>query len=189
MIQKRLIHIVLFLLTTTYMHAQQFKGGMLAGLSTSQVDGDTQKDFKKLGIYAGVFVETNFTELVGAKIELYYIGKGAKKVVDDIEEFNTSLHYIDMPFLVTFKPLNKVQFDVGLAVSYLISSKLVGYGDAVPESQYDLNNFDIGAIATGTYFFGEKLGFNVRFEYSITPIKINHNWFNSNLSFGLLYKI
>ena len=189
---KKQIVVVLFLFLTyrVDLYSQRFDGGIITGLSTSQIDGDTQKDYKKLGFYSGVYVETGFNEVLGTKIELFYITKGAKKVVNDIEEFNTTLHYIEMPFLLTIKPVEKFEFDIGLAVSYLISSRLVNLGYEVKDGLYDMHNIDFGGTITGSYFFTEIFGVNVRFEYSLKPIKTDpHNWYNSNLSFGLVYKI
>ncbi len=180
----------LFLLHGNHLFSQRFDGGIIAGLSTSQIDGDTQKDYKKLGFYSGVYVETDFTRTIGAKVELFYITKGAKKVINNIEEFNTTLHYVEMPFLLTIKPAKKFEFDVGLAVSYLISSKLVNLGYEVKDALYDMHDMDVGGMATGSYFFTDKLGINVRFEYSIKPVKTDpHKWYNSNLSFGVIYKL
>lgn len=183
--------LVLLILSLSHsIKAQPFKAGVLAGLSTSQIDGDTQKDYKKPGGYAGVNVNIEFNQLWGAKVELLYIGKGAKKVVDDIEEFNTTLHYLEMPLLITFKPINKFEFDFGLAPSYLISSKIVKYGYAIEEDLHNIHNYDLGAVFSGSYYFTEKIGINVRFEYSITPVKTEpHNWYNSNMSFGVVYKL
>ncbi|NJO88979.1 MAG: PorT family protein [Chloroflexia bacterium] len=124
------------------------------------------------------------------KIELFYITKGAKKVVNDIEEFNATLHYVEMPFLVTIKPVNKFEFDIGFAVSYLISSKFVQGGYEIDEELHNMHDMDFGGVITGSYFFSEKLGINVRFEYSVKPIKTDpHIWYNSNMSFGVIYKI
>lgn len=188
--KNRLLLFVFLLFVSQGDIFSQFYGGLIGGLSTSQVDGDTQKDYKKLGFYGGVYVETIFNDVLGAKIELFYITKGAKKVVNDFEEFNTTLHYIEMPFLLTIKPVKKFEIDIGVGVSYLISSKLVSLGYEVSDGLYNMHDIDVGGLITGTYFFSEKLGANVRFEYSIKPIRTDpHNWYNSNLSFGLVYKI
>ena len=184
------ILVIFCLLTSLNISAQQIGGGLIGGLSASQIDGDTQKDYKKLGVYSGVFVETDFTKVIGAKIELYYIIKGAKKMINDIEEFNTTLHYIEMPFLVTIKPVDKFQFDVGLGISYLIGSRLLNFGYEVYGGLYDMRDLDFGGMVSGSYFFTEKIGINVRIEYSLMSVKNDKpNWYNSNLSFGLVYKI
>ncbi len=180
---------LLFVLIAFTTFSQKFKGGLLAGMSTNQIDGDTQKDFKKPGFFSGVSVTTDFSKVIGAKIELFYIGKGAKKIAGGIEEFKTKLNYVEMPFLMTVKPVNHFEFDFGFAFSYLISSKLSEFGATVPDGLNDMHDFDIGAIASASYYFTEALGFNVRMDYSLVPIKNNPNWFNYNLSFGLVYKI
>jgi hypothetical protein len=168
--------------------SQRFNGAILAGLSGNQVDGDTQAGFKKPGLFAGVSVDVNLNKLFGAKIELFYIGKGAKKVVDGIEVFNTSLHYIEVPFLICFKPMDRVQLDAGIAGSYLIKSKLVKADMTIPENLYDMHDFDFSLMVSAIYFFGKKTGFNIKYNYSILPIKNNPNWFNKNLCLGLIYK-
>jgi hypothetical protein len=180
--------LILCLLVTFSTFAQRFKGGILLGMSASQVDGDTQKGFNKLGLFSGVSVSTDFTKTIGTKIELYYIGKGAKQNNDGVEVFKSKLHYVEMPFLLTFKPVNHFQLDLGLACSYLISSKLFEMGAEVTDGLNNMHNFDLGGIASGSYYFSKNLGFNVRMDYSITPIKNNPNWYNYNLSFGLVYQ-
>ncbi len=183
------ISIFLFFLTR-FVAAQQFNGGVLAGLSTSQINGDTQRGFDKLGFYSGMYVSRDLSNALAFKIELLYIGKGAKKIVDKVEEFKTHLNYVEMPFLLTIKPVDKFHFNLGVAASYLINSKLFEQSYEVSAYTYDINKFDIGGIITGEYYFSEKLAFNLRFEYSIIPIRTKPRaWFNSNLSFGLLYVI
>ena len=168
--------------------AQQFKGGILGGLSASQIDGDTQKGYNKLGFFSGAFVERMFTRVVGAKVEIYYIGKGAKSNVGGVEVFKTHLNYVEMPFLLTLNPIDHVELDLGLAFSYLISTRMFEYGEELPEFAIDMNNTDFSGIVSGSYYFLENVAFNVRIDYSIVPVKNNPNWFNSNLSFGFIYR-
>lgn len=192
-IQGKILKTIIFLTIVAFcsfsVSAQKIDGGFLAGLSTSQIDGDTQKDFDKLGLFSGVFVETGFAEVFGVKIELYYIAKGAKKNIDGVEEFKTHLNYIEMPFFVKIGPLKKIELDLGIAVSYLISMKMLKYGEEVETSTLNMHNFDFNGIVSANYFFLPNMAFNFRVSYSIIPVKNNHNWFNSNLSFGLAYRI
>ncbi|RLD66377.1 MAG: hypothetical protein DRI95_06870 [Bacteroidetes bacterium] len=169
-------------------YAQTIKGGVLGGLSASQIDGDTQKGYDKLGFFSGVFVEKMFTKVVGAKVELYYIGKGAKNNAGGVEIFKTHLNYVEMPFLLTLNPIEHVEVDFGFAYSYLISAKMFEYGDEVPNSAIDMHNSDFSGIVSGSYYFSTNVAFNIRFDYSLIPVKNNPNWYNSNLSFGFIYK-
>ncbi|MEN8121211.1 MAG: outer membrane beta-barrel protein [Bacteroidota bacterium] len=189
--KRNLKFIILFsFFTLSYLNlsAQRINGGFLGGLSTNQIDGDTQKDYKKLGLFSGVFVETNFTEVIGAKVELYYIGKGALKNVDGVEIFKTHLNYVEMPFLLRITPINDIELDIGLAFSYLISARMFEYAEEVPTSNINMHHFDFSGIVSGSYYFIENVAFNVRIDYSIVPVKNNPNWYNSNMSFGLIYR-
>ncbi len=179
---------VIALFITPTIEAQLFKGAIFAGISGNQVDGDNQSGYKKPGLYGGVSVETDFGKYTGAKIELFYIGKGAIKNVDGVEEFNTSLHYIEMPFLFSIKPIKKFQLDLGLAGSYLIKSKLVELYLTVPESAYSMHNFEFSWIVSAIYYFFERFGVNAKINYSIVPIKNNPNWYANTICFGILYK-
>ncbi len=188
---RRIFLISLFIIfVNNYVLSQEFDGGLLGGLSTSQVDGDTQKGFKKLGIYSGLYVGYNFNYLFSLKIEMFYIGKGAKKIINNIEEFKTRLHYVELPFMISIKPVDKFRINAGIAGAYLINSKLLEQGFEISKNSYDINRFDWGGIVTSEYYFSKKLAFNIRFEYSIAPMRTKpHRWFNSNLSFGLIYTI
>jgi hypothetical protein len=185
--KKILLFFIAFLIFNSLI-AQRFNGSVFAGISANQVDGDTQGGYKKPGFVGGVTVETALSEILGAKIELYYIGKGAKQQIDGVEEFNTSLHYVEMPFLLCLKPIAKGEIDFGPAVSYLISSKLKNYGEIVDGATYDIHNFDFSAMLSIIYFISDKIGVNVKFNYSIVPIKNDPNWFNNNISLCLIYK-
>ena len=177
------------LLPTQNMICQRFNGGLIAGLSTSQVDGDTQKGYDKPGFYAGVYVETSLNELFGLKSELFYISKGAKKTINKLEEFNTTLNYMELPVYLSFKPLKNGEISAGFAVSYLISSKLVNYGEIVEGALYDMHDFDFSFLVALNYHFTERLGICARVDYSLVPVKKHPNWFNNNLSFGITYQL
>lgn len=183
------LHLIFFLIFSLHsaVFAQSFRGGLISGLSTSQIDGDTQGGYDKAGFYGGVFVERDLNKLIGLKSELYYIAKGAKDNVNGIELFKTQLHYIELPVYVKVMPINNLEFDFGLAFSYLIKAKMWKLGEEYPEGIVDVKNTQLSAIASGSYFFSKKMAFNVRFDYGFLPIKNSPNWFSNNLSLGILF--
>jgi len=168
--------------------AQKIKGGVMLGFTTSQIDRDTQKGYKKMGGFAGVFVKTKFTKIIGAKIEMNYNAKGAVKTINKIEEFKTHLNYIEMPILLSTDVFKKLEIDIGISPAYLISSKLYDAGNEVPETNYNLHNYDLAGLFSIFYSFSNKFALNVRFYYSIIPINDTPGWLNSNFSFALVYK-
>ncbi len=190
MCAKKTIISLLILFVNFGAIAQPFTGGIIGGLSASQVDGDKQKGYNKLGVYAGVYVAFDFNDKFGFKIETFYMGKGAKKVVNKIEELKSQLNYIEMPFMLSFKANDKIRLNAGLSGSYLINSKLFEQGYEISTDSYDIHSFDWGSIASCEYYFTEKLAFNLRFEYSLVPFRNKaRRWYNNAFSFGLQYKL
>jgi hypothetical protein len=185
--------IILFLFTVVLisvnfeLYAQNFIGGLITGLSTSQIDGDTQGGYNKLGFYGGFTVERNLGDVIGIKSELYYITKGAKENINGIEIFKTKLSYIELPVMLKIMPVKHVELDVGLAFSYLIKARMWSLGEEYPQGVVDVKDTQFSAIASGSYFFTDKMAFNVRFDYGFLPIKNNPNWYSNNLSFGIIY--
>lgn len=178
---------IILIFSTSSIHAQQFTGGLIGGLSASQIDGDTHGGYDKLGFYGGFSVERDFGDLVGIKSELYYITKGAKKNINGVEIYKTKLSYIELPVMLKIMPVKFVQFDLGLAFSYLIKARMWNLGEEFPQGVVDVKDTQFSAIASGSYFFTDKMAFNVRFDYGFLPIKNNPNWYSNNLSFGIIY--
>ena len=57
--------------------AQNFGGGLILGLSTSQVGGDNLGGFNKAGLLVGAFVNIPISELLSFQMEMTYIQKGS----------------------------------------------------------------------------------------------------------------
>ncbi len=178
---------IILMFCTEPAFAQNFTGALITGLSASQIDGDTQGGYDKLGFYAGFSVERNFGNVIGIKSELYYITKGAKENINGVEIFKTKLSYLELPVMLKIVPVKHVELDLGLAFSYLIKARMWSLGEEYPEGVVDVKDTQFSAIASGSYFFTDKTAFNVRFDYSFLPIKNNPNWYSNNLSFGIIY--
>jgi hypothetical protein len=171
------------------LNAQGFEVSILAGMSASQIDGDTQNGYKKPGFMAGACVQTNLNHSLCAKSELFYIGKGATMKMNGIEEYNTTLHYIEMPVMLGYKPIERFETDFGFAASYLFHKKYESYGEIIMDGLNDMHNFDFSAILSVIYFFDSKIGCNVKVNYSFLPIKNHPNWFNNTICLALVYKL
>ena len=187
LIKLYFIAIVLFFFNNIF-YAQDFKGAIISGLSTSQIDGDTQGGYDKLGFYLGASVERDFGQVIGIKTELYYIEKGAKDQLNGVELYKTKLAYIELPLMIKIVPLKHVEFDAGLAFSYLIKARMWNLGEEYPEGVVDVKKMQYSALIVGSYFFTDNLALSMRFDYGFLPIKNNPNWFSNNLSFGVIYR-
>ena len=211
----KVLSVLLLLLTGGFasLNAQPFHGGLLAGISATQVDGDTYAGYDKAGLMGGVFVNTLFNDWFYGQFEIKYTGKGAKKPVssNDPDVYTLALHYIDMPLLVGAKIKKVASVEIGLMPAYLFAAN--GETNLGKVSGKDLlesfKKFDFLFLAGVNIRLLEKLTFNVRYSYSLASIlKIDnqetqgsyYNWFgrlfgrkagefNNDLTMAVYYQL
>lgn len=193
---NKTILILAFTFSISFSFAQNFSGGILLGVSGSQIDGDVQGGYKKGGLIIGAYVSKPLSEKSNFKIESYYIGKGAVKTIKvspsySYQEFNTSLHYIEMPFLYHYKLLPKFDVSIGLAPSYIFASKLVEMGYEIDKNFYSMRTFDVQPIAEAGFYLTDNIVANIRYSHSVINIRTDTNggWYNNNIGLVLSYEI
>ncbi|MCK4855969.1 MAG: PorT family protein, partial [Bacteroidales bacterium] len=165
------IFLVIFCSGTAY--SQKFEGGILGGLTASQIDGDSYSGYNKVGLLAGAFVQRLFTYTLAGQMELRYVQKGSLHTnkPGDPTYYKASLHYIDIPIMAQYIYNEKVVFELGIGPEFLLSAKEQdAYGD-LPEREPYFNTFTMSAIAGIGYTFWDLLTFSARFNYSIIPIR------------------
>jgi hypothetical protein len=191
--------ILLFFFITAY--SQDFQGGVLLGISGSQIDGDTYAGYNKAGLVAGAFVRRDFTKHWAWQMELKYIGKGASAKNSKNTQFDpykVNLHYVELPVLFQYKFNDKILAEFGPAYAYLFhsSNDLDGYGNIAPDPPF--NKSDLSGIAGFTYNFGLKWAINLKYSYSLIPIRgtenlneylYNGSQYNHQICIVLNYKI
>lgn len=105
--------------------AQQFHGGLTAGLVGSQVAGDTYSGYKKAGIYAGGYVSLDISERSTFQMELTYFQKGSRENPTEKNNYDYFLfraNYIEMPVLYQYKTGKEKRFivEAGPSVGFLM---------------------------------------------------------------------
>lgn len=123
-----------FLFSVLTSQAQQFKGGVVAGIVGSQVAGDTYSGYHKAGIYAGMWVRLGISEHSAVQTELVYSQKGSRHNPDEKNKNFTfylmRLGYVEMPFLYQYQLKNKIMLEAGPSFSVLLhSSENLDYDD------------------------------------------------------------
>ena len=187
------------------LQAQNFGGGIILGLSTSQVGGDDLGGFNKAGLLAGVFANKSISPLLSFQMEMTYIQKGSNNPkMNDYEHKNPpipdiSLSYIEVPLLLQYKQSEVLEIEGGLLSGYLIDGY---YNDLTGEMPNEINPFisyDIGLFVGLDYKYSDKISLNTRICNSVLPIgsedyshptTYNSNRkgkYNSVLSFALHY--
>lgn len=177
-------------------YSQDFSGGIILGVSGSQVDGDQQSGYKKPGLIGGAYVSFPFSERAALKIETYYIGKGAvlnEEHADGyvLQIFKTSFHYVEMPFLINLKLHPKIDIALGIAPSYLFAHDITGIYVSIDKSLYSMKNFDFQPMGQVDFYLTDKIITSIRFSYSMINIRNDPmaGWYNNNVGVVLKYKI
>ena len=201
--------VVVVVLSCLPLSAQRFEGGVLAGITASQVDGDSYSGYNKIGLQAGVFVSTAFKKNFGAQMEIRYAGKGAQKLTttDDTKVYKLALHYIDLPLMVTYTLKKKIVFDLGVVPGYMFAKNGEDSGGPVnPDYFVKFKKIDIALLAGVNYKISEHLKVNVRYSYSLRSINdfkdtfAYYSWvgnlfgyrtgdYNNYLTLGVYYQI
>jgi hypothetical protein len=188
------------------LQAQNFGGGIILGLSTSQVGGDDLGGFNKAGLLVGVFANKSISELLSFQMEMTYIQKGSgnPNITDgehpDISKPYILLSYIEVPLLLQYQQSETLKIEGGLLSAYLIDGYYKDESGKIPIVNVNpFIKYDIGLMIGLDYKFSEKLSLNTRISNSILPIGEEdydgvtvHNSnrkgkYNSVLSFALHY--
>jgi hypothetical protein len=195
---KRIIFFLLVLFfCISKSSAQKFQGGILTGLSTSQVDGDHLSGFNKAGFKGGGMVFTKLGEKTALQFEIEYIQKGSRKPLNkDNEYYLMRLNYIEVPLMFSYYVGKKWSLEAGLAYATLLSSYEEDETGEIKNAP-EFHKSDYLVCIGGNYFITPHFLFNVRYSYSITTIRPkneNYNYFyfvggqyNKVLAFTLAY--
>ena len=158
-------------------HAQNFGGGVILGLSTSQVGGDNLAGFNKAGLLAGAFANIPISELLSFQMEMTYIQKGSNNPkMNDAEHSNylkedISSSYIEVPLLLQYHQSNKIKIEGGVQLAYLINGYYNDLNGEIPIYSVDpFIEYDFGLLLGIDYKYSEKISLNTRLSSSILPI-------------------
>ena len=125
MMRKSYNIIIMLILTLSAfgLKGQQFNGGIMAGVAGTQVAGDTFYGFHKAGIFAGGFVNLQFTEHSVMQMELEYFQKGSRENPDSANNYTQYLfrvNYIELPVLYQYIASKRFKIEVGPSAAFLV---------------------------------------------------------------------
>ena len=125
-----------------------FNGGVIGGVTLSQIHGDGIGGFNKVGFNIGAVVEMRNSASKAFQIGVVYNEKGSRKTQNiqagDYTTWAYRYRYIDIPLTMIFRYAH-IEGSIGLQPSVLISAEFdngYGYGP----SQWEIYDFDLGWI-------------------------------------------
>ena len=168
--------------------AQSFAGGILAGGTVSQINGDGYAGYHQIGWTGGVFGRVPTDGPSSWQLELKYTLLGAHSSIDEIDygyaPMDIRLHYVEMPIMYRYNlselPINGMSFDfitleLGLSADFLVKNNQSAYNDGGYENP-DWLFFSVMGNFGVHIDLGERLGFNIRSMNSLTPCRLNPEW-------------
>jgi hypothetical protein len=190
------------LLLVPFAKAQQFSGGIAAGVVGSQVAGDTYSGFNKAGIYAGGWVNLPVKERTAWQMELDYIQKGSRRNPDpksiDPTYYIMRLGYVELTFLYQFKLRSGLIIEGGPAFSFMLHQ--FEERDYQPVTNYPYRLFNSNITLGIAYPFSDRLVAHFRTDNSVQSIRtepsngnvwrlFEYGQFNDCLILSLAYKL
>lgn len=197
-----------FLLFTTILafsidaDAQEFRGGVVAGIAGTQVLGDGYSGPNKAGICIGPYVNLSLSDKFSMQMQLEYIQKGSRENPDSTNNFSSyllRLSYVQVPIMFQYRHSRKLGFEAGGSYGVLVGSYEEGY--AANGQFYTGSAFkkrDISFHAAMHYFINDKLKAEFEFSHSLLYIRpepsrptwfFNQGEFNHVLLVGIQYQI
>lgn len=172
----RAASLIIMVLMTFTASSQAFFGGLALGGVTSQVDGDHNNGFHKVGLTGGVFVGLEFDDIFEAQFEIKYIQKGSRSSADDPYQFVIRLDYVELPLVASanlgFLNINGhkvdwITFEAGASVDVLAYTNQKNNG----ANEYGSNQWKRfcvnGILGVKFNLVGEKLQLDARVITSI----------------------
>lgn len=170
----------LFLFQNGEAQERRFNAGFLLGINASQIQGDREAGYKKLGLVAGITAQVLFKEKSELGIEIAFSQLGSRSVSTNpgLEPFKSTLNYVMVPVTFRYKDwfvedeqYYRILAQAGLSYGRLISTKMEGE----PFESIDgfLRDNYLGFLVGAVYFVNRKIGVGARYERSIIDIYNN----------------
>ena len=198
--KKKLLLCLFLTFLSLFSFSQNFKGGVIAGIATSQVSGDALGGLHKAGLYLGVFTELPVSSIANIKMEINYIQKGSNnpKISENFAP-DISTSYIEVPISINYYQNEIMCFEIGIQTAFLLNfSDNDLYGQIPNDQSIPFNKVDLGAFIGMNYHLTDNILLNSRISNSILPVRphasgaiyqLNRGQYNSVLSFTLHYII
>jgi hypothetical protein len=193
-------------------YSQEKKGAfnllLVAGVSPSQIHGDSYSGFNKVGFMGGPGVETIFSEKASMSLSFLFIQKGARKnqniEKNDLTYYYLNLNYLEVPVMVTYTQ-KRFLFDIGVSAAYLINY-IEGSEAGNFTGMFPFQNFDYSVKVGLGVNLSPKWFVNFRSSNSFITIRpnrvkqaiyynnilartFNKGYYNNILEFTLGYRI
>ncbi len=165
-----------------------FFGGVVVGASFCQVDGDNFAGYHKVGFNGGGVMYVRLVDMLAFSTELLYVQKGSRAAPKQLPQvimasgqtiykYDINLQYVEIPLMLNYFDKRNSNFGAGFAYARLLNSSekaTLGNG-VVIENTKPFRQNDFTFVLNGNLCLYKGLFANIRFQYSIVPIKKDYD--------------
>jgi hypothetical protein len=176
--------------------SQKFEGGFFGGLSASQIDGDKNSGYNKIGLTIGAFTTLEINRNIDWKAEIRYIQKGSY-IPSTFDK--TTLQYAEVPLLLQYFINEKIFIEGGFVPEILLATKVEDKNGVYPSQTINqFHTFEFEETIGAGYYLTKNLAAGIRSTYSLFPAGgrapgptyiFHRGEYNNVLSFTLYYHI
>ncbi len=171
---KKYFLLIMLSLSLLPAYAQRFQGGMVLGLTGSQIDGDGYSGYYKPGFELGAFADLVFSPYVSLRSGVFMVQKGAHSSAKQ-PYFKTVVNEVEVPLWLNYYPYSRIGVSFGTSFSYIFSAY---YHSSYYLSREDLGigNTDIDLYFSLNYKFSSHVTLRAAYRYGIIPITRPIRW-------------
>lgn len=169
MMKNFLIAVLFFNLLVSTVAVAQVQLGVKAGpiLASAATESSSSvfSSSAKLSYLAGGFLALPFHKRMSLQVELLYVNKGSGSVTNEVR---SNLHYLNIPVLLQYRVIDKLNIELGPEVGYLLSAyNKYSNQSNLDNRTYMIEKFDVGIDAGVSYDLSEKLMLGLRYNIGI----------------------
>ena len=175
---KKVIVLIVLLLSANSLHAQMLKFGVKAGANFANLEGDNVEGSTYTSFHFGAVAEISLLENLSLQPELLYSSQGTK--VDEAGIKDINYNYITVPVLAKFYLTSKkLSLEAGPQFSFLVNENV--------EEQFEGESFDFAAAAGLGYNITENFFVQARYVMGLTEANKDAEVTNRVIQFSVGY--
>ncbi len=185
---KKIILLILLSSLPFISNSQSIKGSVIAGLNSSQIDGDTFGGYNQIGLQLGISGEFPVGDNLFIEQQFLFSQLGSRSG-QNLFLFSQRLNYMSLPTLFKYYYQEKISFSAGPCVDLLLNARKNQNAIKTDNSE-NFKRLNLAAnIGVGYMLIEERLSVNAKFHYSILNISNVEFQANNALSLSLNYHL